>query len=367
MKRSISVLAWCLAAVFLVAGNAHAAPEGVACAPEPTDELIEYGDLRNCSISPTGESDLFRFVGALNEIVRIVGVELGGGFPTTPDICVELRDPTGVVISTGCAEVSRVLEPAPLAAAGVYTIRVFEAGDDQAMNYRVVLERVFPTSPTITPLENGISLASEMISPSGDIDLYGFEGTVGDLSRIDATEGGGGFPTTPDVCIDLRRPDGSSVDSKCGEVSAALETTLDENGPYTLILTEAGNDQAMNANLLYSCLFGSCESLALPRCTLNLNQAAYVAGETVMLQNFHVVNPTSDTVDLKLWLSVPGFPPVTVIAGGLPAGFDQNFGTIFFQAIPPWFPLGTYGIDCRMLATVTGETLGLDLNPFEVQ
>ncbi len=364
MKRSISVLASCLAAVFLVAGEAHADPEGQPCVLEPTDELIEYGDLRTCSLNPLGELDIFRFVGAAGELVRIVATE---GSDVGAEVCAELRSPGGVLLATDCHEVTATIE-LPLPDSGAYSILISEQNNNVVMNYRLVVKRLSPVSPASTILESGITLGGAMINPSGDIDLYTFQGTSGDVILIDGTEGSNGGP---EVCIDLRRPDGSSVSGVvCHEVAARIEATLDQAGAHTVIVSEnfsTDGSVAMNFTIQYTCLSGSCESLALQRCTLNLNQAAYVSGETVMLQNFHIVNPTSDTVDLKLWLGVPGFPPVTVIAGGLPAGFDQNFGTIFFQAIPPWFPLGTYGINCRMQSTVTGETLGLDLNSFEVQ
>jgi hypothetical protein len=359
MKRTMSVLAWGLAAVFLVAGDAHADPEGLPCAPEPTDELIEYGDLRICSISPVGESDVFRFVGALNEIVRIVGVE---GSIVGPDVCVELRKPGGGVVLTQCGEVSTVLEVA-LAPAGEYTIRVFEAGNDQVMNYNVVLERVFPASPTSTPLENGISLAGEMISPRGDLDLYVFQGAVGDLIRIDAVEGS---IVGPDVCVNLRRPDGSVVDSTCGEVSVALEATLDQNGPYTLILTEAGNDDAMNANLLYSCLFGPCLTLIRPICGIDLNQGVFFIGDVVTADTLRIAT-TSEVVDLKFWLTAPGFPPLPWASAPIPALYDQNFGPLPLFTVEETFPVGIWEFNCRMTSIVTGETLVLDQNPFEVR
>jgi hypothetical protein len=51
----------------------------------------------------------------------------------------------------------------------------------------------------------------------------------------------------------------------------------------------------------------------------------------------------------------------------IPAGFDQEFGPAALFGVTPAFPLGTYGFHCRMMSTVTGETLAIDINHFDIE
>ncbi len=111
-----------------------------------------------------------------------------------------------------------------------------------------------------------------------------------------------------------------------------------------------------------------------PVCDIQMSQAIYTTGDTGTAQVFRLANPGPDPlpVELKIWLGVPGIPPISVINAGadgsviLPAGFDQDFGPldIFLAA---GAPLGSYEFSCRFLDPVTGELLAEDLNPFEIQ
>ena len=63
-----------IGALHFCAGNAQAQTEGTPCAAEPTDQLIAYGDNINDPIGAIGllgDSDLFRFQGAIGDAVTI--------------------------------------------------------------------------------------------------------------------------------------------------------------------------------------------------------------------------------------------------------------------------------------------------------
>ena len=80
MKSKPLVAALFIGAVLLCAGNAQAQTEGQPCAAEPTDQLIAYGDhIYPCEIGLVGDSDLFRFQGAMGEVVTIRVVDQAGG------------------------------------------------------------------------------------------------------------------------------------------------------------------------------------------------------------------------------------------------------------------------------------------------
>lgn len=358
-------------------GLANAAVEGQACVAEPTDELIAYSNLRTCTVSPIGDNDIYRFVGALGETVLIRASEGDGNFGS-PDVCIDLRRPGGTRFgSVTCGEVAAGVE-ATLDEAGEWFMLISESGNDQTMNYNLVLERISPPSPTNTPVDSGISLGSEMISPFVDTDLYSFQGSVGDLIRIDASEGDGNFGS-PDVCIDLRRPDGSNVlPAVCGEVSAAIETILDQDGEYTIIMSEAGGDQAMNFTLLYTCIVGNCPQPQRAVCDIQLNQQVYLIGDTITTDVWRLANPGPDplAVEMKAWLEIPGAVPLPIVDLGanstlvLPPGFDLDLTTVGLVLNIPasgGLPLGNYALSCRLISPVTGADIALDVNQFEIQ
>lgn len=78
-------------------------------------------------------------------------------------------------------------------------------------------------------------------------------------------------------------------------------------------------------------------------------------------------------VEWKAWLTLPGVGPVTAVDVGadgtfvLSAGFDSELGPIDLFTVSPAHARGVWGWDCRFLDPTTGETLWLDLNPFEVE
>ena len=72
-------------------------------------------------------------------------------------------------------------------------------------------------------------------------------------------------------------------------------------------------------------------------------------------------------------LDIPGQDPISVINRGsdgsfqLASGFATTLGPIDLFAVSASLPRGTYGFNCRLLDSVTGEVLAEDLTPFEIQ
>ena len=51
----------CSIAFVLYSQHGEAAVEGTECSPEPTEMTIEYGELINCRLDPSGDTDKFRW------------------------------------------------------------------------------------------------------------------------------------------------------------------------------------------------------------------------------------------------------------------------------------------------------------------
>jgi hypothetical protein len=97
-------------------------------------------------------------------------------------------------------------------------------------------------------------------------------------------------------------------------------------------------------------------------------------GETVIAQTLRLGNPGEIllAVAIKMWLGVPGGPPIGVVNVGadgsvqMPAGFDQNFGPVPLFTVTPALPRGNYEFSCRLFHPVTFEQFAEDLNPFTI-
>jgi hypothetical protein len=109
-------------------------------------------------------------------------------------------------------------------------------------------------------------------------------------------------------------------------------------------------------------------------CDITMSQASYAVGAIVTASTLRLANPGIQdiSVELKIWLQLPGFPPLPVVNAGadgslvLPAGLDEDFGPVSLFLVTAATPVGAYGLSCRMLDPVTNELLAEDLNPFSV-
>ena len=87
------------------------------------------------------------------------------------------------------------------------------------------------------------------ISPAGDVDVFRFTGSIGEVVRgvaLDRTGGG----SNPAVCVDLLDPDTQPVFPRsCGNTSVEFNETLTKTGIYTILVSEAGNDASFPYDL----------------------------------------------------------------------------------------------------------------------
>jgi hypothetical protein len=110
-------------------------------------------------------------------------------------------------------------------------------------------------------------------------------------------------------------------------------------------------------------------------CALQTSAASYGTGQTVVLASSHIANHAARAlpIELKFWLRLPGFSPVSLANVGadgtfvLPVGFDSTTGPLSLFPITAGLPRGAYEIGCRALEPVTGALLGDGRAPFTVQ
>lgn len=254
MKRTWTPLLL-LSLTLLIASNARAETEPIsACPAEPTDTFVAYGDKIMCDIADSTDLDIFRFPGSANERVRITIVRTGGS-----DVCIQLRrGMNGSSIDSNCTDVfqndSIALEDV-LDKADNYIIVVSGGG---TATYGLALDRVNPAPPYAVSIFNGFPL-NHALDPRPDLDFATFSANTGDLMQVRIRRVSGN-----DVCIDLRRPNGTRVNINCTDVfqndTVAIESTFDASGTYTVMVSGSTGSYELSLQ----CITGSCPSV--PTC-----------------------------------------------------------------------------------------------------
>jgi hypothetical protein len=305
---------------------------------------ICYGCVLSDAIAAVGEIDLYTFDAIAGDIAIIQATRTGG----TGTPCVQLYDPDGAFVAQSCnfgANAPRV--DAVLSLTGPHTILVVERESDDTFDYNLALERRTPVLGT--PICYGC-LLTDGIAALGEIDLYIFDGTAGDVARVQASRTSG----TGTPCIELYDPNGTFVAQSCnfGATAPVIgPTTLGLTGPYTVLVRERESDGTYSYNLSLTCLSGTCSppaadlvlrSVTDPPGTVArngsfqvtdtvLNQGSGPAGASTTRYYFSL-DATKDASDKLL----TGVRSVPAIAGG-----TESNGTVTLT-VPGTTPLGTY-------------------------
>ncbi len=153
----------------------------------------------------------------------------------------------------------------------------------------LAVEAAIPCDPE--PTDTSISY-SEIVSCSidlvGDVDIFRFSGTAGDVVALLGTQVVG-----PGIaCIQLFDPAGGSVAASCGGVSARIDATLGETGLYSILVFERFSTQTLDYTLAYQCIVGACVELT---CEAADGQNLTLMDDTVLdSQSFEVC----DTIEV---------------------------------------------------------------------
>ncbi len=259
----LSVFVWMLLSATAVTPlQAQGAPEEPfpICPAGANNISLTFGTVVDCKIDVSNQLDLFKFQGTANNVVVLTLVDLTsgcGGYGNYPCPQADLYAPGSktffMTLGPGTQSLKVVLP-----ATGTYTIRINESGDDQLENYRLGLERLFPTSETAIPLAIGdVGSGAQDTNPVPDQDIYTFfayKDAVVILRLNDLTSGCGGYGNYPCPVADLYGPDQKYLIT-LGAGSESLDFTLPQEGLYTFHVFEAGNDQIENYSLKWQCLF----------------------------------------------------------------------------------------------------------------
>ncbi len=287
--RRITFVLWiaCLVLGFLSLPTlSGAVVEGIPCPPEPTDMFITYGDLVTCSIDPVGDTDVFRFSGITDEKVVVQASRQSGGTP-----CIELFSPDSTPIGSKVCYYYGAEIDATLDQTGTHTVLVSGQYNNATMEYALALESIVPPSPCAQMIQYGETRNDE-INPVGDMDLFKFEGSVGDTITVLASRQSGGTP-----CIELFSPDGTPIGSKvCYYYGAEIDATLDQTGTHTVLVSGQYNNATMEYALALQCLAWPCIPVTPPDVSGCINlQGSPLSGRKVILKQPLEFNQTKTT------------------------------------------------------------------------
>jgi Ca2+-binding RTX toxin-like protein len=203
----------------------------------------------HCVISPVRDADNFAFAGQAGDVVMVT-MKSGVINP-----CGQIVDPDGVTIDEFCSSSNVGQIRVPLNQTGQYIIRVRDTGDNATGRYGLAFDRVSPPFSSEPPLTYDLP-QSNMIDGVGDVDLYSFQGTVGDTVRFRVTDDSGNPDAVP--CVTVFSPAGQSVRNLCNDIAAG-SIVLDQTGTWSLRVEEEGAVPAIYAyTVVVECDGGPC-------------------------------------------------------------------------------------------------------------
>lgn len=247
------VLVMCTLTMVLALPWHSIAQEKVNCAPEPGFTTIQPGMFligTRCVINPVRDLDTFAFAGQAGDVIAVT---MKSG---TINPCGRIVDPDGVTVDEFCSSSNVGQLRIPLDQTGQYTIRVRDTGDNAIGGYGLAFDRVFPPFSSEPPLTYDAPHSS-MIDGVGDVDLYSFQGTVGDTAHFRVTDDSGNSDAVP--CVTLLNPTGQSVRHLCDDDIAAGSVVLDQTGTWSLMVDEQGTVPATYAyTVVVECDGGPC-------------------------------------------------------------------------------------------------------------
>ena len=115
------------------------------------------------------------------------------------------------------------------------------------------------------------------------------------------------------------------------------------------------------------------QSVARPVVEIRLERKSYVRGETVKVGAFRISNPTTrkHEVEVKIWLALPGIPPVPLDLGprnalDLTPGFTEDYGSTPVLQISVDAPSGTGAVHAVLIDKMTGLLLSEGIDYFTI-
>ncbi len=166
---------------------------------------MQFGQALSGNLAHNADVHFYTFDGTAGETVLIQVTKQGGA--GTP--CYELYGPGDFRVELQCTYGTLVRNYIRLTATGGYAIWIHDHNADEALGYRVFLQRVSPPVGA-TAIQFGQALAGNL-AHSADTHFFTFDGQAGQSVLLQVTkQGGAGTP-----CYDLYGPGEFRVELQC--------------------------------------------------------------------------------------------------------------------------------------------------------
>lgn len=244
-----------LALVGATALATQLAPAGASVAqaattpPPACPTSISYGTTIGCSLAKAGEVDTYALTAAAGDtmFVHVVGA---AGFGL--DVDFDVRDPGGTVICSARAGASTSM-PCKAAVAGKHAIAVFDAGADEAGNYKISAQRA---NKPVGALAVSVARPRQgVFAVAGESDWYTFAG-VANTTAIVRGVVIGSAPSQVDLT--LFSPTGDVLCATRAGLTAQSTCPLPVTGTYVARIADSLDDQT-----------GAYAISVRPECTIN--------------------------------------------------------------------------------------------------
>ena len=260
-----AITAGLLTALFglvVMTGNSLAETESpISCVEGAEPTVLSYGDrTTGCSINPALDTDTFIFTGTIDDHVRINVMST----TTHMDPLLEVRDSVGnVIASQSCNNFECTFSlDIILPASDDYLLTMSDVGNNESGNYLLQLERILPAR-LLQRLDYDMEIG-DSINPQTDIDHYYFNAVAGTSIRLHAMSTSSHMDPTVEIrdqngtLILNGVDDGASCNNHGCTFSVDLQPVL--TGTYSLIMYDAGTNEAGNYQMSLWCIHGPCDS-----------------------------------------------------------------------------------------------------------
>jgi trimeric autotransporter adhesin len=293
---------------------------GTFTIPDSDDGGPTNNGVNKTGTIAVGDLDLWSFNATVGNAISITMAEVAGTAQFAPWI--RVIAPNGaVLVNTSNPVVARDDFAAPQN--GTYTVVVssFDPGNDDTGDYRLIVAKApgtFTTSPGDHggALGNGVNRAGAIAV--GDLDMYRFQGNVGDAITVTMAEVNGVADFSP--WIRLIAPNGAVLANTSNPSVARLDVAATVTGTYTLVVSsfDTNNDATGNYRLI---LAKSPGAFTIPAgdhggaLTNGVSRNGVIAKGDLDMWSFNAVQGTTFTVTMTETSGLADFAPwVRVIA-----------------------------------------------------
>ncbi len=208
------------------------------------DNVLTNGEEVQISLAAGGEKT-HRFTAAAGARVRVDVGEVGDAEPV-----LDILDPNGNLVTGVVADDAAFVNASvsfSAAVSGIYTARIRESGNDDALDYRLRVLAVPGNFDIIAGRDAVLNLNQPFSSsaPAGSFNVHRFNVAVGEQIRVGVNESGIAEPR-----VQIVDPAGNLLGSDFGSIDAEVQFTATTAGVYTALVSDSGGNDSITYSII---------------------------------------------------------------------------------------------------------------------